>query len=172
MLRKRSYNFPSFCENTLWTIINCSLRLIIFDNTRKISQLVFSLERLPFFFKNLRFQQPLRCKGNDLITSTVIVRIPCGPFRNVPWGLSCSKIPGKMSQKLLSTWKLLFFEMFVSIDLLGLKKWFYHLHNTCQNTLCALTLCSPRFVKLDNTRTSRPKSFFTGELAFFGNICF
>ena len=43
-----------------------------------------------FFFENLCFPQPLRCYRNDLVTSTAIVRTPCGPLIIVPWSLSQS----------------------------------------------------------------------------------
>ena len=62
-LKKWSYNFHSKCQNTVWTLTNCSLRFLRFDNTRK-----------------------------------------------------------KKRQKLLSSWKQLFLELFVPIDLLGPKK--------------------------------------------------
>ena len=45
-----------------------------------------------FFSKKLCFQQPLSCYRNGLITSTVFVRLPCGPLKTAPWGLSHSII--------------------------------------------------------------------------------
>ena len=44
----------------------------------KIGQKLFSLEIMHFFFESLCFQQPRRCYRNDLVTSTVIVKISCG----------------------------------------------------------------------------------------------
>ena len=162
--------FQSICRITMWTLIKCSLRFVILDNTRKKGQnLFFSLERLPFF-KALCFQQPLgflriwpyyfrskirvprghlqsvflrfvildnsimrekgqdlfftrriaffskiyvfkkplRCYRSDLMTSTVIVRIPCGPLQSVPWDLSYSIIREK-GQNLFFTGKIAFF---------------------------------------------------------------
>ena len=68
---------------------------------------------------------------------------------------------------LLSSWKQLIFKMFVSIDLLGPKEFFYHLHNTCRNTLWTLISCCVTYVMWDNTRKSGPNFFITGKNAFF-----
>ena len=45
--------------------------------------IIFGLERLPFFFKILCFQQPHRCYRNDLITSTVLEKLQFGPLQSV-----------------------------------------------------------------------------------------
>ena len=66
--------------------------LTILNKSWKFFQLVFSSEKFAFFFKNLCFQQFRKCYRYDLITSTVIVKIPFGPLQIVPWGLSHSKI--------------------------------------------------------------------------------
>ena len=50
------------------------------------------------FFKNLCFQQPLRCYRNELITSTVIVKTPFGLLKNVLWGLPHQTNREKMGQ--------------------------------------------------------------------------
>ena len=65
--------------------------------------------KIALFFKNLCFQQPLRCYRNDLITSAVIVRIPFGPLQIVPWGVSHSIIREKRGQNLFFSGKFAFF---------------------------------------------------------------
>ena len=84
----------------------------------KMAKTFFSLERLLFFSKLCVFQQLLRCYRSDVITSTVIVRIPFGPLQNVPWGLSHSIIREK-GPKSFFHWKVcLFFQKFVFNNLL------------------------------------------------------
>ena len=61
------------------------------------------------FFGNLCFQQHLRCSRNDLITSTVIVRILFCPLQTVPWGVSHSILREKIGQNLFFTGKVAFF---------------------------------------------------------------
>ena len=55
-----SYYFHSNCHITLWTLINCSVRFLILDKTRKNGQLVFLGGKVALFSENLCFQQPLR----------------------------------------------------------------------------------------------------------------
>ena len=56
-----------------------TLLLLTFNKTKK-GQSVFFTGRVAFFLKNLCFQQSLRCYRNDLIQSTVIVKLPRGPY--------------------------------------------------------------------------------------------
>ena len=50
--KKCSYKYHSFCQNTLGTFTNGSLRLVILDTTRKKqTKIFFSLESLYFFSK-------------------------------------------------------------------------------------------------------------------------
>ena len=127
--------------------------------------LFFALERLPSF-KVLCFQQPHRYYRNDFKIPQLLTKILFGPLQSVLWRLSHSIILGKFGQKLLSSWKQLFFEMFVYIDLLFLKNWTYHFHSDCQKTFRTLISCSLRSVVLDTTRRSWP-NFFTGKVSFF-----
>ena len=68
VLPKRSYNLHKDCQSAFLIPIENFVRLLTFDKTRKIGYLLFLLERLPFF-ENFSFQQPLRCYGNELVTS-------------------------------------------------------------------------------------------------------
>ena len=129
-----------------------------------------ALEWMPFFMKILCFQQPHRCYRNDLITSTVLDKIQFGTLQSVRWRLSHSIILGKMGQKLLSSWKQLFFEMFVYIDFLVLKNWTYHFHSNCQKTFWTLISRSLRSVVLDTTRITRPNLFLLKNFFFLNNL--
>ena len=44
----------------------------------KIGQKLFFTGKIAFFFQRLCFQQPFRCYRNDLVTSTLVVKKPCG----------------------------------------------------------------------------------------------
>ena len=76
---------------------------------QKTGQIFFFTGKFAFFFKNLCFQQPLRCNRINPVTSTVIVKIPCEPSYIVPWGLSHSRMREETGQKLFFTGKFAFF---------------------------------------------------------------
>ena len=109
MLQKTSRNFHSNCQESLWTLTKCHFGLCHTRESEKKKVKIFSsLETLPFF-QNFFFQQPLRCYRNDLLTSTVIVRILFGPLWIVTWGLSHSIKREKLGQNLFFTGKVAFF---------------------------------------------------------------
>ena len=58
--KKRSYNFHSNCQNTLWTLADRSLRFITLDNARKNRSKSFLRWKIALIFENLCLQQPLR----------------------------------------------------------------------------------------------------------------
>ena len=63
-----SYYFHSNCQKNLRTLMNCSLRFLILDNTRKKkTPKIFNYWKNCLFFKTLWFQQPPRslkkCSG-------------------------------------------------------------------------------------------------------------
>ena len=80
VLKKWSCNFHRNCQKTLWTLINCPLRLATLDNARKNTPKCFIYWKCCVFFKIFCFQQPLRCYRNDLVTSAANVIKPCGPL--------------------------------------------------------------------------------------------
>ena len=77
ILRIFSYSLHNTYQNLFCAPISCYLTFVYFDDMVKKRPKIFSsLERLPFF-QNLFFQQPLRARRFDLITSTRIVKGPC-----------------------------------------------------------------------------------------------
>ena len=154
------------CRNALLTVLDCFLRSALLCSFWKNRPKKFFTGKIAFsFFKICVFN-----KVSGVTEIPLNFHIKCQhtfwPLQNVPWGWSHSIIPGKVGQNLLSPWKHLFFDMFVSVDLLGPKKWSYQLHNFCQKNLCALISCCLTFVKFDKTRQNRPKNFFSGKIAF------
>ena len=108
MLQKRSFDFHSNCQNTLWTFIKCSLRFVILDNTRKRPKSFLHRKDCLFLSKVCVFQQPLRCYRSDLITSTVNVGIPFGPLQIVD-EVCHNRLYEKEKAKIISYWKDCFF---------------------------------------------------------------
>ena len=73
--------------------------------------------------------------------------------------MSHSTKRGKNGQSFSPPWKQLFFEMFVSIDLLGPKKKILSIAQSLSKYPVDPLKCSIRIVTLDNTRKNRPKNF-------------
>ena len=66
-------------QNTLWTLVNCSLSLGIHNNARKIDQ--------KHFLKNSCFQQAAGCYKKDFLTRTKNAGNTVEPNKNFNWGL-------------------------------------------------------------------------------------
>ena len=82
MLQNWCYTFHSICQNTFLTLTFCPVRFVKLDKMRKKRPQSFLYWKCFFFFKNLRFQQPLRSWRIDFKISTVKVKIPCGPLKS------------------------------------------------------------------------------------------
>ena len=152
------YHLHNFCQNTLWSLINCCLTYFMCNNTRKSRPKFFYHWKECIFWKLSVFNRLLDPK-KALINSKIDVKEACGPSKIDPWCLSHSMIRGKTRKKHLSPWKQLYFEMFVSIDILGPKEMIWFLRNACQKTLWTLTNCSLTLVMFDKKKKNRPKSF-------------
>ena len=83
-------------------------RLSCFIRRGEIGENIFFTGKIAFFFKNSCFQQPLGSWRNDVLTSTLIVTLPCGPLQVVSGSLSCTKIREEVGQNLF-TGKIAFF---------------------------------------------------------------
>ena len=139
----------------------CFLRLLIVDNMRKSLQIILFTEKIAFFFfKNMCFQQFLRCCRNGFITSTVIVKIPFWRLQIILWGLSHSIWREQIGQKNFSLEILLSFQNFVlSTTFQVLKKGPYNFNSKCDKSLWTQINCFLRFMTLDETRKNGPKAF-------------
>ena len=171
VLKKWSYHKPNKSEKTLRTLINCPLRFVTLNNTRKIVPKIFLHRKSCLLFKKLRFQQPLKSWRTDLITSTVNVKRPCGQLQTVPGGLSQLIIRWKVSQKLLSAWEQLIFGKFLAIDILGPRETTLSIAKQVSNRPCGPSkidswplLCSRNWEKIGQNL------FFTGNIDFFLKI--
>ena len=107
MLQNWSYNFHSNCWITFWTLTNRVLRFVTLDYTRKNRPNYFLTGKIAFFQKFV-FNNLWDSQNFVLITSAVIVRLPPGPLKSVPWGLSYS-IKREKGQNLFFTGKIAFF---------------------------------------------------------------
>ena len=98
---------------------NLPLSFVTLGNARKNGPMSFLHLAGCLFFKSLCFQQPISHR-NDLITSTVKVKLLFGPLQIVPWGLSQSITGEKRRPHFFFTEKIAFFQkLYVSINLLG-----------------------------------------------------
>ena len=129
MLQKWSGNCHSKSQKSLWTLVNRYLRFVTLDNARKSGLKFFLHWTACLFFKIFCFQESIRCYRNDLLISTVNVRIPCGPLLTFRQGLSHSMVRGQIGQNLFFTGKFAFFfkKDFVSNKLLGVTEMFFKL---------------------------------------------
>ena len=120
--KKRFSIFHSICQNSLWTLKSCPLRSFKSDVRRKNGPKTFVILKTAFF-KNVCFYWHHRSQRNDLILFRILVRIPSEPYkvRNAPMFVTIDDTR-KKGQKQFSSWKQFFFEMFISIGLLGPKK--------------------------------------------------
>ena len=112
---KRSHQLHSSCQNTLWTLINCCLRYIMCDNTRR------NRPRLFHHWKNCLF---LNFFSNNLLGPMKMLYMfqstcQTSLWALINWSLMLVTLDDTRKNDFLSSWKQLFFEMFVSIDLLG-----------------------------------------------------
>ena len=170
--KKRRFIFQSKCQNSLWTLIKCSLMFVTLDDTRKKGQKLFHRENCSFF-KNVCFYRHLRSQGNDLIILKFFSEYLWTLIQSgTPWCLSHSMNWGKTGQKLLSLLKQLFLKcLFLSPSLVP-KKCSYHLRNRYQNALRTLIKCSLTFVMFDNTRKIDQIFSSLERLPFFQNFVF
>ena len=158
------YHLHIICQNTFWTLMSCCLTYVMCNNTRKSRPNIFHDWKDCLFFKTFHFQQPIRTWKSPYKFQS--------KWQNSLWTLITRSLmfvtlDDTRKNDLLSSWKQLFFEMFVSIDLLGPKKWTYHLHNIRQNTLWTLINCCLAYVMCDNTKKSRPNIFHHWEDCLF-----
>ena len=92
LLDPRNSYLPHWLSNYFVDLINCSL--IFFDTGW------YEEKQAKIFC--------LRCQKDALIHPTRIVKIPCEPLLNGPWGLSCSIIRGGIDKNLSITGKIAF----------------------------------------------------------------
>ena len=122
--KKWTYHLHNSRQNTLWTLINCCLTYVTCDKTRKSRPNVLHHWKDCLFFKTFFFQQPIRtCKSPYMFQS----KCQNSLWPLIKWSLMFVTLNDTRKNELLSSWKQLIFEMFVSIDLSGPKKvilWF------------------------------------------------
>ena len=112
VLKNWSHSFHSNCQKTLWTLIKCSLKFLLREKT---VNRFFSEESLPcsskiFIFNNLL--GPKRMLQVPQYRPKQLVNLKKNFLTFVMFDFT-----GKNGPKFFFTWKQLFFEMFVSLDL-------------------------------------------------------
>ena len=77
VLKKWSFKFNINCHFILWTFISCFRKFVMYYNTRRSRPKSFKLKDCLFLQKFI-FSATFGSWRNFLITSTLIVRLPCG----------------------------------------------------------------------------------------------
>ena len=158
--KKWSYHLHNKCQNRLWTFKKCSLTFVMFEKASENRPKSFHQWKDCLLFKKFCFQQPPRSYKNALISSTVLARKACGSLWIVAAWCSWHWMSRrKMGQNLSSSWKQLFHEMFLSIDLLGPKEMILSVAQKKQNSLWTLINCSLTFVTFEKAKENGPKFF-------------
>ena len=122
VLQKWSNNFESKCQDTFWNLINCLLRFVTLENTRKIGHKIFFTGYFAFFlkfcvFNNLSGPKKSCYKFYSNCQKTFWTLIYC----SVKWVNSI--IRGKMGHNIFFTGKIAFFsKICVFNNFLGPKK--------------------------------------------------
>ena len=162
VLKNWSYYFHSICRNTCWTLTVRPVRFVTLDFTRKKDTKLFhSLERLPFFKKK-------KCDFNNLLG--LKKRLwqatqywweqfldPCKMFLEVYQ----TRYYKEIGPKILSPENSYFLKCLSLSTSKVPKKWWYLLHNNCQNTLGTFfTMMDSDFFMFDNWRKKGPQNFF------------
>ena len=146
------YYFHIHCQKTLWTFIDCFLRFLKLDNTRKIGEKFFLHWIGCLFFKHFCLQQPPRffqkCSymfhGNGEISLCTLITC-C--LRFVTLDITGKKEPKvSVTVKTAILWNLCFYR-----PLWSPKKCIYHVQNICQETLWTLVNCFLTFFMFDIT---------------------
>ena len=124
------------------------------------------------FFENVCFYWHLRSQTNDLIVFKIFVRTPLDPYeiRNTLMFITLDDTR-KKGRKLLSSWKQLFFEVFVSIDPLGAKEMFLSFEQSWPKHLLGPFRLFHELSTFDITKKNGQNLFFTRKIAFFWKLC-
>ena len=107
-LREWFYNFHSKCQNSFWTLINCSVGVVTLGSTRKFGPKTFVPVKTANFWIVFLYRT-LRSQKNDVITWTILIQVLCVPLSVAAWRWSCSGIGEKIGPNLFFTGKMAFF---------------------------------------------------------------
>ena len=129
---------------------------------------IFSLEILPFFFRKFVISTTSQVLKECSYKFYSKGQISFWPFKKVSWLLSCPIVRRKRGPNFLSPENIYFLRrLFLSTSNVP-KKWWYLLHNNCQNTFRTLLNCfSPTFSRSIIGEKMGHKFFFVGKVAFF-----
>ena len=111
--KKSSYKFQSKCQNSLHTLIFCFFIFVTLDVRGKRAKLFVILKTASF--SNVCSYQVLRSQTIDVITCTIIGKIPCGPLLIIPGHLSCPIITKKTGQSFIIIGEIAFFCQKISV---------------------------------------------------------
>ena len=90
VLNKWFQNVHNICQNTLWTLLICSLKFFILLKTRKSRRKLFFQRKKNFFLQQNCVFNNFYVLKNDPKTSRTVVSIPSEPWKLFFWHLSYS----------------------------------------------------------------------------------
>ena len=164
------------CQNAFWTLKKCFFTFVFFGNTkRKLGQNVFFTGNVAAFSLNCCSYLPGRSWRNDFKTCRKIFKIPCGPFLLcVNWGEPYSIRGEKISLKLFSTGRLVFFqEVVFPTTSWVLKDWCYNVYQKRQRTFSNLKKTIQSLPMSATSKKRRQNLFFSkGRKPFFEKLGF
>ena len=171
--KKRSYDFDSKCQTSLWTLINGFLRFVRLDKARKDGVKNFCQGDNSYFW-NVSFYRLLRSQRIYLIICTKFVKGILNPLLNLPCPLCCSKMREELGRNFFWTGKAtIFSKVCVLNNLIGPRELVLIFPQLISNYLVDTSKSSLRFVILDKTRQNRLKLFSSLErLLFFQKFVF
>ena len=157
VLKKWSFNFKINCHVTLWTLISCFRKFIMYYNTRRSRPESFHwkdcLFLQKFMFTATSWVMKKRSYNfNNICQVTLWTPIRCSPT----FDMFCDT--RRSRRKSFLHWKCcLFLQKFMySATSRVLKIWSYNFNISCQVTLWNLISCSLTFFMFYTTRRNRP----------------
>ena len=168
VLKKWSFNFNINCHFTLWALINCFRKFIMYCNTRRSRPKSFHwkdclfLQKFMFsatswVMKKFSYNFNIKCQ---VILSTLI---SC--FRTFVIFYNTRR--NRRKSFLHRKYCLILQNFMFSETSWVLKKWSYNFNINCQVTLWNLISCSLTLVMFYNTRGNRRKSFLHWKVCLY-----
>ena len=153
--------------------MNHLLRSLTLDIAGKSRPKSFLHWKVAFFLRKFVFSTTFRCYRNDLVSSTVNVRSPCGLLWIIYWGLSHSINWEKIQQKLFFNGKFAFFfknlcfQQLFRCNRINPLTWKVNVKRDCGYSYIRPSDLSHSRIR----EKTGQKIFFTGKFAFFSKSC-
>ena len=167
--KKWSYNFNINCQVTLWTLLSCSLTLVMFYNTRGNRRKSF------LHWKDCVFLQKFMFSATSWVLKKWSFNFNINCHFTLWTLISCSltfvvfyNTRRKGRKSFLHRKYCLILQSFMFSETSWVqKKWSYNFNINCQVTLWTLINCFRTFFMFYNTRRNRRKAFLYWKVCLF-----